>query len=143
MRQFTPRRPPADIQVKPQQYKSDPEVSNNHDNSYARVWEYDFEHPVFDAENKNAAPPNSQEFLTQSDFSTEGMRITPPGATHECSPEVFPQTDEVSDVTDTYPHMEPDVESSLEQPKICPTNPHSSKYNLRHNPKPNCNDDYR
>ena len=50
------------------------------------------------------------------------MRNTP-GATHECSPEIFPQTDEVSDVTDTYPHMEPDVESSSEQPENSPTNP--------------------
>ena len=29
MRQFTPRQPPADITVKPQEYKSDPEVSLN------------------------------------------------------------------------------------------------------------------
>ena len=36
MRQFTPRQPPADIQVKPQEYKSDPEVSLNHDDLYAR-----------------------------------------------------------------------------------------------------------
>ena len=66
-----------------------------------------------------------------------------PGATLECSPEIFPQTDEISEVTDTYPHMEPDVDSSSEQPENCPTNPRSSKYSLRHNPKPNCNDDYR
>ena len=31
MRQFTPRQPPADIVVKPQEYKSDPEVSLIHD----------------------------------------------------------------------------------------------------------------
>ena len=31
MRQFTPREPPADIRVKPQEYKPDPEVSLNHD----------------------------------------------------------------------------------------------------------------
>ena len=58
-------------------------------------------------------------------------------------PETSPQTGEISDVTDTYPHMEHDVETSSEQPGISPTNPHSSKYNLHHNPKPNCNDDYR
>ena len=28
-------------------------------------------------------------------------------------------------------------------PETSPTNPRSEKYNLRHNPKPNCNDDYR
>ena len=31
MRQFTPRQPPADIAVKPQEYKADPEVSLHHD----------------------------------------------------------------------------------------------------------------
>ena len=39
--------------------------------------------------------------------------------------------------------MEPDVESSSEQPEKIPANPRGSKYNLRHNPKPNCNDNYR
>ena len=48
MRQFTPHQPPADITVKPQEYKSDPEVSLHHDHLYARAWEYDFEQPIFD-----------------------------------------------------------------------------------------------
>ena len=142
MRQFTPFQPPADIRVKPQEYRPEPEVCLNHDDLYARAWEYDYEQPVFDAENNNAASLNSQEIPVQSDLSTEEMRNTP-GTTHECSSEHFPQTNEVSDVTDTYPHMEPDVESSLEQTKNSPTKPRNSKYNLRHNPKPNCNDDYR
>ena len=58
MRHITPRQPPADITVKLHEYKSDPEVSLNHDDLYARAWEYDFEQPTFDAENDNAAPPN-------------------------------------------------------------------------------------
>ena len=142
LRQFTPRQLPADIRVKPQEYKPDPEVSLNHDDLYARAWEYDFEHPIFNAKNNNAAPPKSIEVPIQSDLSTEEMGNTP-GTPHECSPESFPQTDEISDVTDTYPDMEPAVESISEQPENSPTNPRSSKYNLRHNPKPNCNDDYR
>ena len=101
-----------------------------------------YEQPIFDADNSNAAPPNQQKIPVRSDCSTEEMRNTP-GTTHECSPEIFPHKDEVSDVTDTYPHMEPDVESSSEQPGNSPTNHRSSKYNLRHNPNANCNDDYR
>ena len=142
MRQFTPRQPPADITVKPQEYKSDPEVSLHNDDLYARAWEYDFGQPIFDTGNDKAAPLGLQEIPLQSDYSTEEMRNTP-GYPHVCSPEIFPCTDEVSDVTDTCPHMEPDVESSSDQPQNSPTNPRSSKYNLRHNPKPNCNDDYR
>ena len=142
MRQFTTREPPADIAVKTQQYKSDPEVSLNHDDLYARAWECDYEQPIFDAENDDEAPTNSQEIPVRTDFSTEEMRNTP-GEPHLCSPEIFPCTDELGDVTDTCPHMETDVETSSEQPQNSPTNPRSSKYNLRHNPKPNCNDDYR
>ena len=59
--QFTPRLPPADITVKPQVYKCDPEVSLHHDDLYSRAWEYDFEQPIFDAEIDKPAPPNLQE----------------------------------------------------------------------------------
>ena len=142
MRQFTPRQPPADIIFKPQEYKSDPEVSLQHDDFYARARDFDFEQPIFDAENDKAAPPKLQEIPLQSDYSTEEMRNTP-GNPHVRSPEIFTDTGEVSDVTDTCPHMEPDVESSSAQPQNSPTEPRSSKYNLRHKPKPNCNDDYR
>ena len=142
MRKFTPRQPPADIPIKPQEYKSDPEMSLNHEDLYARAWEYDFEKPIFDAENDNATSSNPRESPVQSDFLTEKMRNTP-GNPHVCSPVIFPITDELGDVTDTYPHMEPEAGTSWEQPQNSPTNPRSSKYNLRHNPKPNCNDDYR
>ena len=135
MRQFTPRQPLADITVKPQEYKSDPEVTLHHDDLYAKAWEYDFEQPIFDAENDKAAPPNLQEIPLQFDYSTEETRNTP-GDPHVCSPEINPCTDELSDVTDTCPHMEPDVESSSEQPENGPNNPRSSKYNCRYKPKP-------
>ena len=122
MRQFTPPQPPADITFKPQEYKTDPEMSLHHDDLYARAWEYDYDQPIFDNEKVNAVPPNSQEIPVQSDFSTEEMRNTP-GKPHVCSPEIFPNTDELGDVTDTCPHMEPDVETSSEQPQNSPTNP--------------------
>ena len=142
LRQFTPRQPPADITVKPQEYKSDPEVSLNHDDLYAKAWECDYEQPIVDAENDNEAPTNSQENPVRTDFSTEEMRNTL-GEPHMCSPVIFPGTDDDSDVIDTCPHMEPDVGTSSEQPQNSPTNLRSSKYNLHHNPKPNYNDDYR
>ena len=86
--------------------------------------------------------PVSAEVPVQSDLSTEKTRNTP-GTAHECSPEIFPPTEELSDVTDTYPDMKPDVVASPEQPESSPTEPCSFKYNLRYNPKTNCNDDYR
>ena len=141
MRQFTPRQPPADIRITPQEWKPDPEVRLKHDDLYARAWECEYEQLIFDAESKNAVPPNSPEIPLQSDLSTEEMGNTPATA-HECSPETFPQTGVLSDVTDTYPDRELDVETSSEQPEISPTGPRSSIYNLRHNLKPKCNDDY-
>ena len=83
-----------------------------------------------------------REIPVQSDSSTEEMRNTSENS-HVCSPEISPNTDELGDVTDTYPHMEPNVETNSEQPQNSPTNPRSSKYNLRHYSKPNCNNDYR
>ena len=130
MRQFTPCQPPADIRVKPQEYKRDPEVSLKHDDLYARAWEYDYEQPIFDAENNNVPPPKSQKNPVQSDFSTEELRNTL-GTTHECSPEIYPQMDEVSDVTDTYPHMEPSMEPTSEQREIRPTNPPRPQFQIQ------------
>ena len=116
-------------------------MSLKDDDLYARSWECDYEQPIFDAENNNATPPNLSEMPVQSDVSTEEMRNTP-GTAHKCSPENFPQTEELFDVTDTYPDMKPDVEISSEQPNSSPTNPRCSNYTLRHYPKPDCNDDY-
>ena len=142
MRQFTLRQPPADIRVNPHEYKPDPEVSINHDDLYARAWEHHYEQPFFDDGNNGATHPEPHEIPIQSDLSTGEMRNTL-GTTHECSPEVFPPTDETSDLADTYTHVEPDVGTSSEQQGNGPSNPRSSKYNLHHNPKPNCNNDYR
>ena len=142
MRQFTPRQSPADIHVNPHEYKPDPEVSINHDDLYASAWEHHYEQPIFDAENDNSVPPNESEIPIQSDVATVELRNTR-GTTHECSPEISPPIDETSDVADTYRHAEPDVGRNSEQQRNDPSNPRSSKYNLRHNPRSNCNDDYR
>ena len=142
MRQLTPRQTPADIRMTPQEWKTDPEVNLKYDDLYARAWEYDYEHPIFDAENNNATRPDSPENPVQSELSTGEMRSTL-GTAHDCSPQTFPQTEDLWDVTDTYPDMEIDVQTSSEQPNNSPTNPLSSKYKLRHNPQPTCNEDYR
>ena len=90
MRQFTPRQAPADIRVNPHEYKPDPEVSINHDDLYARVWEHRYEQPISDDGNNDATQPDPHEIPIQSDLSKGEMRNIP-GTTHECSPEIFPQ----------------------------------------------------
>ena len=56
-----------------------------------------------------------------------------PATSRERYPEIFSSTDGLCDVTDTYPYMEPETETSSEQPNISPSNPLNSKCNLRHN----------
>ena len=46
-----------------------------------------------------------------------------PRTARDCCPEVFPQTEELCDVTYAYPDMEPNVEMSSKQPDSSPTNP--------------------
>ena len=67
---------------------------------------------------------------------------TVPGSIQEDSPEIFSHTYEVGDGTDPDHHMELDAEANLEQ--LSPTDPNhrSTNFDLRHNPKPKCNDDY-
>ena len=59
-----------------------------------------------------------------------------PGTIGGHSPEIRPQVGRSFDRTDTEHYMQPDVDTSIEQPKPTPTNPRSSKYDLRLNPKP-------
>ena len=68
---------------------------------------------------------------------------TIPGTIQEDSPEILPHTNEIGDRTDTDHYMEPNAEASSEQLGPTDINPRSTKYDLRHNLKPNCNDDYR
>ena len=70
------------------------------------------------------------------------MRSTP-GIIRENSPEITPQTARSYDGKDTDHYMQPDADISVEKLNPTPTNPRSSKYDLRHNLKPNCNDEYR
>ena len=100
LRQFTSLQLPADIRITPRETKLDPEVSPKRDDLYARAWEWEYEKPIFDADNNNIRPPKSTENPVQSDISAEEMRNTP-GTAHECFPDVFPQTEELSEVTDT------------------------------------------
>ena len=76
------------------------------------------------------------------DFPTDETCSTP-GTIQEDFPEIFPHTDELGDGTDTDHYMDSNVEANSQQLDPTDVNPRSTKYDLRHNPKPNCNDDYR
>ena len=142
LRQFTPRHPLSDIPVTQREWQPDPEVVVNHDNLYARAWECEYHEPTFDSDYNNLAAPSAPETTIRSEQTADEMRNTP-GITPENSPEIIPQPDGSSDGRDMDRDTQPDADMSVEQLDPMPTNTRRSKYDLRHNPKPNCDDDYR
>ena len=76
-------------------------MSIKHDDLFARARERDYEKPCFDAENNNVTPPNSPETAVSVDLSNEKTWNTP-RTRRERFPKIFPQTEELCDVADTY-----------------------------------------
>ena len=142
LRQFTPRQPLSDIPATQREWQPDPEVVITHDDLYARAWECEYDEPIFDSDYNKLAAPSPPEITIRSEQTADEMRNTP-GITPKNSPEIIPQPDGSSDGRDVDRDTQPDADMSVEQLDPMPTNPRSSKYDLRRNPKPNCNDDYR
>ena len=142
LRQCTPQQPIPDISVTPREWQPDPEVIIKHDDSYARAWECEYDTPIFDNDRDNLVPLNSPEVTVRSGETVDETRSTP-GTTQEDSSDILFHTDEMGDGTDTDHYMQPDADNSVEQIDPTPTNPRSSKNDLRHNSRPYCNDDYR
>ena len=142
LRSFTPRKPIPDVQTTAQDWKPDPEVIIKHDDLYARAWESEYGPSIFDNSQNEPNRDNLPEITVRYDLQHEET-CTTPGTIQEDSPEILPHTDEIGDGTDTDHYMEPDAAACSEQMNPTNINPCSKKYDLRHNPKPNCNDDYR
>ena len=142
LRQFTPRQPPPNVPVTQREWQPDPEVVIVHDDLYARAWDCKYDEPIFDSDHNNLAAYNPSEITVRSEQTADELRNTP-GIIPGNSPEITPQADESYDGRDVDRDTQPDADTSVEQLDPMPTNPRSSKYDLRHNPKPNCNDDYR
>ena len=101
LRQFTPRQCRPVVQITRQEWNSDPEVTNEHADLYARAWECDYERPNFDADCNNTTPPDPPEIAVQFDLPPEEMWNTS-RTSRERSPNVFPSSDGLCDGTDTY-----------------------------------------
>ena len=142
LRLFTPRQPIPDLETRSHEWKPDPEVIIKHDDLYARAWESEYETPTFDNGQHEPEKDNSLEISVRH-YLPNDETCTIPGIIQEDSLEILPHTDETGDGTDTDHYMEPDAEVNVEPLSPTDINTRSTKYNLRHNPKPNCNDDYR
>ena len=142
LRQFTPRQQLSDILVSQHEWQPDPEVVITHDDLYARAWECEYDEPKFDSDYNNMATPSSPKVTIQIEQAADEMQGTP-GIIPENSPKTTPQPDGPYEGRDVDRDTQPDAHTSVEQLDPTPSNPRSSKYDLRHNPWPNCNDDYR
>ena len=142
LRQFTPRQTIPNIPVTPRECQPDPEVIIKHDDLYARAWECEYDRPIFDSDGNNMVIPNSPEVTLQPEKAADETGSTP-RTIQEDSSEILPHRDEINDKTDTDHYMQPDADNSVEEIDPTPTNPRSSKYDLRHNPRSKCNEDYR
>ena len=142
LRQSTPRQLISDIPVTQREWQPDPEVVITHDDLYARAWECENDEPIFDSDYNNLATRSPPVITIRSEQAADETRSTP-GNIQENSPEITPQPDGSYDETNVDHDTQPDADTSVEQFDPMPTNPRSSKYDLRHNPKPTCNDDYR
>ena len=109
---------------------------------YVRAWESENGTPFCDIGQHEPDSNNSPEIIVRLDLPLD-EKCTIPGTMQEDSPEKFPHTDEFGDGSGTDHYMEPDVEAISEQLSPTDVNTRSTKYDLRHNPRPNCNDDYR
>ena len=142
LRQFTPRQAISDIPVAQREWQPDPEVAITHDDLYARAWECEYDEPIFDNDYKNLATPSPPENTIRSEQAADEMRNTP-GLKPENSPGSIHQPDGPYDGRDVDRDTQPDADTRAEQIDPMPTNTRSSEYDLHHNRKPNCNDDYR
>ena len=138
---FTPKQPIPDVQTTSHEWKLDPEVIIKHDDLHARAWESEYETPVFDNGQHEPDSDNSHEVTVRHDLPHDET-CTIPGTIQEDSPEILRHTDEIGDGTDTEYYMEPEAEVDVEPFSPTNINPRRAKYDLRHNPKPNCSDDY-
>ena len=142
LHQITPRQPIPDTPVTPRKWQPDPEVIIKHDDLYARAWECESDKPIFDSDRDNVVIPNSPEVTVRSEQADDETRSTPRTIQKDSS-EILPHTHDINNETDTDHYMQPDADTPVEQIDLTPTNPRSSKYDLRHNPRPNCKNDYR
>ena len=109
---------------------------------YARAWEGEFDESIFDSDYNDLATPNQPEITIRSEQTPDETRNTP-GITPGNSPESIPRSNGSYDGREVDRDTQPDADTSIEHVDPMPPNSRTSKYNLRHNPKPNCNDDYR
>ena len=141
IRPYTPEQRLPDVTVRANEYLPDPDVKVSHNEWYAVSWEMDFGKQI-DELGATRSAENNQQIITQEVANTNDD-------THDVAPTSPDFSNLTTDVGDNpYIRLPPPTESPPIPPKSSPTvvgyNPgQTAKYNLRPNPKPNANPDFR
>ena len=154
IRPYVPEQHVPDFTVRAKEYLPDPDVKMSHNEWYAVLWETDFGKQIDEHEvTRNAE--NNQQIVTQEVANTDDDTITQyiSNNQNEDTHDVAPTSPDFSNLTtdvgdNPYIRRPPPIESppipSRSPPTTVGYNPRkTAKYNLRPNPKPNANPDFR
>ena len=139
-----------DVTVRSNEYLPDPDVKVSHNEWYAVSWEMDFGKQIDELDtSKNTETEQRTEIqeVTSTDDNTMPQKL--PDNTDEMIPPSPDFSNLTTDVGDNpYIRRPPPIQSPPIPPKSPPTvvgyNPRkTAKYNLRPNPKPNADPDFR
>ena len=154
IRPYVPEQRVPDVTVRANEYLPDPDVKVSHTEWYAVSWEMDFGKQIDERETPKTTENNRhaeiQEVTNTNDEDTTSQM--PRNQTDDTNDEAPPSPDFSNLTTDVednpYIRRPPPLESPPIPPRSPPTvvghNPRqTAKYNLRPNPKPNANPDFR
>ena len=154
IRPYVPEQRLPDVTVRADNYLPDPDVKISHNEWYAVSWEMDFgkqidEHESRENENNHQQPVTQEVANTQDETATQQILDKEPETTDDKAPPSPDFSNLTTDVGDNpYIRRPPPIEDPPIPPKSPPTtvgyNPRKiANYNLRPNPKPNTNPDFR
>ena len=154
IRPYMPEQRMPDVTVRANGHLPDPDVKESLNEWYAVLWEMDFGKQIDEYETSKKTR-NNQHVEIQQVANTNDEATTPqiPRNYIEDTNEVTPPSPDFSNLTtdvgnNPYIRCPPPIESPPIPPRSPPTavgyNPRKiAKYNLRPNPKPNANPDFR
>ena len=154
IRPYVPEQRMPDVTVRTNEYLPDPDVKVSHTEWYAVAWEMDFGKQIDEHETSKGTEIR-QHVEIQEATNTNNEAITPqmPRNYNEDTNDVAPPSPDFSNLTTDVgdnPHIR--RPQPIESPPISPRSPPTNvgynprkvaKYNLRPNPKPNANPDFR
>ena len=154
IRPYVPDQRLTDVTVRSNDYLPDPDVKVSHNELYALSWEMYFGKQIDENETSKDTGTN-QQVIIQEETNMKDKTTTPetPRNQTEDTDDVAPPSPDFSNLTtdvgdNPYIRPPPPIESPPIPPRPPPTNVgynprKTAKYNLRPNPKPNADPDFR